>query len=383
MTFAPLDAALAALEQLDGADALGAWAAPGRLNLIGEHTDYTGGLCLPFALPQCAVVAVAPRSDAGWRFATTAPELAPVEVLPDDLAPGRHGWAGYLAGVVWALQRRGVEVQGLDVVVSSDVPLGAGLSSSAALECAMVAALCDLTCADLSPLDRALVAQAAENGYVCAPTGLLDQAASTMCEPGHALLCDFGAEAFEPVPFDPAAHGLEVLVLDTRVEHSHVSGEYADRRRTCEEAQKVVGPLSELAPAGLGEAASLLPDATTIARVRHVVTENDRVRRTVALLRAGDLAGIGPLLDESHASMRDDYEITVPAVDLAAGVMRDHGALGARMTGGGFGGCVVGLVPSGRSEAVAAALCRAYEDTGLRAPSWFTAVPSAGARRLA
>ena len=367
-----------------GHDPAGVWAAPGRVNLIGEHTDYNDGFVLPFALAEWVVVAAGPRDDGRWRVRSLTRNQT-VSFGPDDLVPGGvEGWAAYVAGVVWALVEAGHTVQGADLVLTSDVPAGAGLSSSAALECAVLTALVDLSGLDVAPLDRARLARRCENEYVGAPTGLLDQAASTLCEAHNALFLDCRSAEHRQVPLDLGAAGLELLVLDTKTPHSHVTGEYGDRRRACEEAARILGvaALRDVTLDGLDDALERLPDDTMRRRVRHVVTEDARVLQAVAVADAGRLTDLAPLLDASHVSMRDDFEITVPTVDLAVETARAAGAHGARMTGGGFGGCIIALVPEGASDRVGQAVAAAFARAGHGAPAWFVGVPSAGARRL-
>ncbi|MVA76065.1 galactokinase [Auraticoccus sp. F435] len=359
----------------------GVWAAPGRVNLIGEHTDYNDGFVMPFALPHRALVAGRRRDDEQWRIVSLDLEESH-SLGVDDLVPGSPGWQSYLAGVVWALRDAGHVVGGADLVLSSDVPLGAGLSSSAALECATLAAMADLYGLSIEPLERARLARRAENAYVGAPTGLLDQAASTLCAEGQALFLDCRSGEVEQVPFAPSAGGLEMLVLDTRVTHSHVDGEYGERRRSCEQAAEQLGVAALRDVTDLDDALARLDDEVVRRRVRHVVTENARVLQAVEVLREGRLDALAPLLDASHTSMRDDYEITVPAVDLAVETARSAGALGARMTGGGFGGCIIALVPEGSSDAVGEQVAAAFAGAGHERPRWFTAQPSAGARRV-
>jgi galactokinase len=362
----------------------GVWAAPGRVNLIGEHTDYNDGFVLPFALSEWVVLAGGRRDDGTWRVRSLNRRQT-VTFGPDDLVPGRvEGWAAYVAGVVWALNEAGHAVQGADLVLTSDVPAGAGLSSSAALECAVLTALVDLSGVEVAPLDRAKIARRCENEYVGAPTGLLDQAASTLCEAHNALFLDCRSADHRQVPLDLGAAGLELLVLDTKTPHSHVTGEYGDRRRTCEEAAKILGvaALRDITLDGLDDALTQLTDEVMRRRVRHVVTEDARVLEAVQVADDGRLADLAPLLDASHTSMRDDFEITVPSVDLAVETARSAGAHGARMTGGGFGGCIIALVPQGTSDTVGRAVAAAFDDAGFGPPAWFVGVPSAGARRL-
>jgi len=364
----------------------GVWEAPGRVNLIGEHTDYNDGFVLPFALPQRTTVTArrlpgAPR----WTVRSGRAD-APVSFAPSDLQPGRvGGWAAYVVGVVWALADAGHDVPGADLAVESTVPVGAGLSSSAALECAVLTALCDLGDLDVPVADRPRLAQRAENAYVGVPCGVMDQAAATLCRAGHALFLDCRSLAAEQVPFDLAADGLALLVVDSGAPHAHVDNEYAARRATCEQAARDLGvpalrDLDEVAD--LETALASLPDPVARRRVRHVVTEDRRVRETVAALRAGRTRDIGPLLTASHASMRDDYEITAPAVDLAVEVALDAGALGARMTGGGFGGCVLALVEAGAADGVRDRIAGEFAAHGYPPPPSFLASAAPGARRV-
>lgn len=358
----------------------GVWAAPGRINLIGEHTDYNDGYVLPFAIPHSAYLAGSRRTDGRWRF-TSLDLKETVELGPEDLVPGTPGWQSYLAGVVWALQQAGHVVGGADLVLSSDVPIGAGLSSSAAIECAALTALCDLYGLEISGMDRAKLARVAENAYVGAPTGLMDQAASTLCVADHALFLDCRTLETRQVPLDVASAGLEILVIDTRTRHSHVDGEYSARRASCETACRLLGVPALRDVTDLAAALEKLPDVEA-RRVRHVVTEDERVLGAVAALDAGDFATLGALMTQSHRSMRDDYEITVATVDLAVEVALSQGALGARMTGGGFGGCVLALVAADQVDVIGQAVVQAFTESGFDAPVTFVGHPSAGARRL-
>ncbi|MBW4722237.1 galactokinase [Saccharothrix sp. SC076] len=377
--------AATAFAELHGSAPRGVWSAPGRVNLIGEHTDYNDGFVLPFALPQRTAVAAAPRTDGVLSVATLGEDGAlrradPVAIA--DLEPGAvTGWAAYPAGVAWVLRGEGV-AGGADLVVAGDVPVGAGLSSSHALECAVALALLGLAGV---PEDRPLIArwvQRAENDFVGAPTGLLDQTASLLCTEAHALFLDVRTGETEQVPFDAAAHGLEVLVVDTRAHHSNTDGGYAARRAGCERAAELLGvpALRDVGVDGLTEALDQLPDDLR-PLVRHVVTENDRVLHAVAALRAGSPADLGPLLEASHASLRDDYRVSVPELDVAVGSALAEGALGARMVGGGFGGSVIALVPAERRAAVEERVLANFTARGWAAPRTFPAVPSAGAGR--
>jgi galactokinase len=361
----------------------GVWAAPGRVNLIGEHTDYNDGFVMPFALAQAVTVAAAPRDDDRWTVTSLGADgdVRTEEFTRTDLVPGMDGWQAYVAGVVWALAEAGHAVSGADLVLTSDVPIGAGLSSSAALECAVLAALADLDGLEIEPLERAKLARRCENEFVGAPTGLMDQAASTLCTADHALFFDCRTFEAVQVALHLGSADLELLVLDTNTPHSHVDGEYADRRRTCDEAASILGVPALRDVTDLEAALAALPDDTMRRRVKHVVTENARVQAAAEVLQAGRVRELAPLLDASHTSMRDDFEITAPTVDLAVETARAAGALGARMTGGGFGGCIIALVPTGQAEVVAAAIADAFAEAGYRAPEHFLGLPSQGAHR--
>ena len=284
-----------------GSEPSGVWSAPGRVNLMGEHTDYNAGLCLPIALPQRTYAAVRPRADRHLRLRSLQ-SAEQYELELDEVGAGNPpGWGAYAAGVLWALQDAGRQVGGLDVLVDGRVPVGAGLSSSAALECAVAAAASDLF--DLALLSgdevRATLAAIcvnAENTIAQAPTGGMDQSASLRCQDGHALLLDCRDGTVAQVPFDLSAHGLSLLVMDTRAEHSLVDGQYAQRRRSCEEAARQLGlpSLREVAFDDLDQTLDRLPDNQIRARAKHIVTEIERVRQTVALLRAGAPARRGP-----------------------------------------------------------------------------------------
>jgi galactokinase len=355
------------------------WLAPGRLNLIGEHTDYNDGFVLPLALPYATRATVARRADG--RLAIRSAQKGQAEAEVADLAPGSvQGWAAYVAGVVWALREAGHDVAGgFDVAVDGKVPEGAGLSSSAALECSVAAALADLLELGLDRTRLARLAQRAENEFVGVPSGVMDQMASMLCSDAHALFLDCRSLATEQVPLDLAAAGLAILGVDSRAPHQLNDGAYADRRRACELAARTLGvpALRDATEADLDRL-----EGEQLRRARHVVTEDARVLATVDALRAGRIGGIGPLLSASHASMRDDFEITVPRVDLIAATAEEAGALGARMTGGGFGGCVLALARADRVDAIRDAITAAYDRAGYGQPGFFPALPSAGARKI-
>jgi galactokinase len=377
------DQAAEAYRRQYGTDPAGRWAAPGRANLIGEHTDYNDGFVLPFALPQRTVAAAGPAPDGEWTVSSADAGGRPVTfglTRPGEVG----GWAGYPAGVVWALHEAGYAVPGARLALASDVPVGAGLSSSAALESAVLTALADLGRLDLPVEQRPAIAQRAENAYVGVPSGILDQSASIRCREGHALFLDCRTLEVEHIPFDLAAAGLAVLVIDTNAPHRHTDGEYGERRESCERAARALGvPALRDVPVGdLPAALAALDDEVMRRRVRHVVTEDQRVLDTVELLRAGGVREIGPLLTASHASMRDDFAITVEQVDVAVEAACAAGAYGARMTGGGFGGCVLALIDTDRAPAVEEAVATAYAERGFTAATTWIAVAGPGATKL-
>ena len=372
------------------------WFAPGRINLIGEHTDYNDGFVLPFALAVgcTATVSAVEAGSAGSAEGADAWTVRSVQ-QPDPVVVRRSGlaaadltgvpeWSRYVLGALWLLTDRGTDVPPLEVEVDSDVPSGAGLSSSAALVCSVARAVDDHLGLGLD--DDALFAltRDVENDAVGAPTGGMDQLVSLRGEAGHALFCDMRSHATRSVPLDLGGSGLAVLVADTRAPHRHSDGEYGARRRGCEEAARrlAVPALRDVTADDLDAALERLDDAELRRYVRHVVTEDDRVLSVVRLLDEGRLADIGPLLTASHRSMRDDFRITVPEVDTAVAAALEAGAYGARMTGGGFGGCVLALVEADAVEPVVRAVEAAYEKAGFRAPSTFVATASDGARKL-
>ncbi len=363
----------------------GTWWAPGRVNLIGEHTDYNDGFVLPLALPTGVAAAVRVAAQPVLR-AHSLQQESTVELPLADIAPGKvDGWVAYVGGVAWALREAGHEVPGLDVVVDGNVPVGAGLSSSAALECAVAVAWNDLAGLALTRDELAAAARRAENDVAGAPTGVMDQMASLHGRAGHLVFIDTRSLAVEQVPFDPEAAGLTLLVIDTRAPHALVDGEYAERHASCAQAVAQLGvrALRDVSVGELEAALARLDDDLLRRRVRHIVTENARVLDVVGALRSGaDPRRIGPALTASHASMRDDFEITVPEVDTAVRAALDAGAHGARMTGGGFGGCVLALVEAGDADAVLSVVRTAYAAAGYRAPAGFVAVASDGAHRL-
>ncbi|MFJ8786322.1 galactokinase [Streptomyces sp. NPDC102476] len=372
--------------ELYGTEPEGVWSAPGRVNLIGEHTDYNDGFVMPFALPHTAVAAISRRTDGVLRLHSADVEGGVVELRLDDLAPeSDRNWTAYPAGVVWALREAGHPVTGADVHLASTVPAGAGLSSSAALEVVVALALNDLYDLGLQRWQLARLCQRAENVYVGAPTGIMDQTASACCEAGHALFLDTRDLSQKQIPFDLAAEGMVLLVVDTRVKHSHSEGEYGKRRAGCERGAALLGvdALRDIPYAELDAALDRLGDDEEAVRlVRHVVTEDERVEKTIALLESGETRAIGPVLVAGHASLRDDFRISCPELDLVVDTALASGALGARMTGGGFGGSAIVLAEAADVEPLTKAVQEAFAAAEFTAPRVFEAVPSAGARRL-
>jgi galactokinase len=376
----PVQALEATFHEAYGRPSDGIWHAPGRVNLIGEHTDYNDGLVLPFALEQGVSVAAARRDDGvlELRSLQAAGEAATVRL--DTLAPGEaRGWAAYAAGVAWALREAGHEIGGAALLIDSDLPQGAGLSSSAALECAVALALCDLSGLDVPRGELARLAQRAENDFVGMPCGIMDQSASLLCTAGNALLLDCRSGLAGQVPLD--LDGLTLLVIDTRASHELVDGEYASRRAECERAARTLGVPALRDVTDLPAALASLDDPVLRRRTRHIVTENHRVEATAGLLRAGAVAEVGAMLTAAHLSLRDEFEVSWPEADVAVESAVRAGARGGRMVGGGFGGSVIALVPDERADDVRDAVRAAYAERGWNAPVFLTARPSQGAVR--
>ncbi|WP_346777371.1 galactokinase [Streptomyces sp. HNM0575] len=369
----------------------GVWEAPGRVNLIGEHTDYNDGLVMPLALPQTCRVEAARRDDGVLRLHSSDAHGGVIELHVDVLSPAtpgtggdRGGWAAYPAGVVWALRAAGLQVGGADLHFESSVPTGAGLSSSAALEVATAVALNGLYGLGLERHRIAGLCTRAENDFAGVPCGVMDQMASACCTAGHALYLDTRDLARRQVPLDLAAQGLRLLVVDTRVKHALGDGAYAERRSGCERAAARLGvpSLREVPYGELPSALRRLEDEALRPLVRHVVTENERVERTIRLLDAGETHSVGPVLTEGHASLRDDFRVSCSELDLVVEASNASGALGARMTGGGFGGSAIVLVRAETAESVAKAVTEAFASAGHREPRVFETVPGPGARRV-
>jgi len=372
--------------ELYGAEPEGVWAAPGRVNLIGEHTDYNDGFVMPFALPHTALAAVSRRTDGRLRLHSADVEGGVVELRADELAPeSDQDWTAYPAGVVWALRQAGHAVTGADIHLAATVPAGAGLSSSAALEVVVALALNDLYELGLKGWQLARLCQRAENVYVGAPVGIMDQTAAACCTEGHALFLDTRDLSQRQIPFDLAAEGMRLLVVDTQVKHAHSTGEYGRRRAGCEKGAALLGvdALRDIPYGELDAALGRLGDDEEVRRlVRHVVTEDERVERVVGLLESGETRAIGPVLTEGHASLRDDFRISCPELDLVVDTALASGALGARMTGGGFGGSAIVLAEAADVDTITKAVEEAFAAAGFTAPRVFEAVPSPGARRI-
>jgi galactokinase len=375
-------------ESVYGRPAAGLWAAPGRVNVIGEHTDYNAGFVLPMAIDRYTVAAAAPRADGVVRVVSAAGDHRVIEIAMAALAPGiPEGWPAYPAGVAWALRGAGVlppAFTGADLAFASSVPVGAGLSSSAALECSTGLALAGTAEVNLSPAELARLSQYAENAYAGVPCGPLDQLSSVFGADGAVLFIDTRSFEIAIFPFDLATAGLTLLVINTKVSHDLGESGYPARRASCEKAAAVLGvpALRDLSSADLEGALAQL-DEESGRRVRHVVTENDRVERFVSLLKLGELSGprlnaAGELLTASHISLRDDFEVSCDELDLVVDAALRGGAHGARMTGGGFGGSAIALVSLDRIERVTESVLSALPQAEI-----FQAVAARGAYRVA
>jgi len=352
-------------------------AAPGRVNLIGEHIDYSDGFVLPFAISDRTYCAIARRNDSLVRIASAQRTSTIIAIDSKDIEPGKSGeWERYVLGVIWAL---GIK-SGLDIVIDGRVPLGAGLSSSAALECSVATALNHLFGLNKSLTDLARLTQKAENDYVGVPCGIMDQSISLMGKAGNALLLDCRDLSTRDVEFDIARAGLELLIIDTQAHHALVDGGYAERRASCESvAQKLgVKAMRDLSRDLLEERKGELTDVE-YKRARHAVTEIARVLDAVAALERSDFDELGRLLNASHVSLRDDYTVSCPELNVAVDAALSVGALGARMVGGGFGGSAIALIRSEDAAKTKAAITAAFSNAGFKAPRFFTSLPSQGA----
>jgi galactokinase len=363
----------------------GVWLAPGRVNLIGEHTDYSDGFVLPIAIHHSTLAAVSLREDGRARVWSLQREDMGERHFSELGNTTIEGWSGYALGAVWALRDAAtVLAGGADVVVDGGVPEGSGLSSSAALTCACVLALSELAGLPTDRTALALAAQQAENAIAGVPCGIMDQMASLYGRKGQAVFLDTRTLEHELVPFDPAAHGLTLLMIDTATPRTLADGAYADRRAACARAAKLLGvaALRDVTPELLAERGGRL-DPTDLRRASHVVTENARVQAMVACLRADRMADAGALMTASHVSLRDDFEVSARALDTAVDAALAAGALGARMTGAGFGGAIIALVPHDRAEPIARAVGEAFAAAGLTQPVTVPVGAGEGARRVA
>jgi galactokinase len=366
----------------------GVWSAPGRVNLIGEHTDYNEGFVFPFAINRHTFAAISLRNDSVVRVSSSfspAVHEADVSSIARDEA---HDWAAYPFGAAWAIQEMAnsllidFEAVGFDCYIESDVPVGAGLSSSAAIECSVALALNELWNVGLDRRQLALVGQMGENVIVGAPTGIMDQSASLLGETDHAVFLDCRSLEATAIPLGFAAAGLELLIIDTKVAHRLVDGGYATRRAACEAGAAALGAdsLRDVSVSDLSRAQEVL-DAVTFRRVRHVVTENQRVLETVSTLKKSGPLTIGQLMYASHESMRDDFEISIDELDTAVEIALRHGAIGARMTGGGFGGAAIALTPIEKIGEVSLSILAEFEALGYEKPNIFAVSAAQGAKR--
>lgn len=351
-------------------------AAPGRINLIGEHVDYSDGFVLPFAISSRTTVSISRRNDQKIRLASAQRQSTIFETSISELTPGVEGkWERYPLGVIWAL---GIK-DGLDIFVDGKVPLGAGLSSSAALECSVAVALNELFQLKYSLIDLAKLTQKAENEFVGMPCGIMDQSISLMGKVGAALLLDCRDLSYKLVPLDLASSGLQLLIIDTQAHHSLVDGGYAERRGNCESAAAKLG--KSMRDLSLNELEANKDRLTEVEyrRARHAVTEITRVLDCVQALEASDFVKVGKLITESHLSLRNDYNVSCPELDVAVDAALKSGALGARMVGGGFGGSAIALIKGDDATHTKEAISKAFALNGFKAPRFFESLPSAGA----
>jgi galactokinase len=355
-------------------------AAPGRVNLIGEHIDYSDGFVLPFAIKDRTLVAARKRNDSTVRIASAQRRNKIVTVDISKVKPGLKGeWERYALGVLWAL---GVN-EGVDLLIDGHVPLGAGLSSSAALECSVATAMNHLFDLGFNLEELARLTQKAENQYVGVPCGIMDQSVSLMATQGSALLLDCRDLSTKNIPFDVASSGLELLIIDTQAHHALTDGGYAERRASCESVVAKLGitSLRELSMEQLENSRGLLTE-TEFIRARHAVTEMKRVLECVDALSKSEFEKVGELINQSHASLRDDYTVSCPELDTAVEAALAAGALGSRMVGGGFGGSAIALIQASKTSETIRSIEKAFASKGFKAPRFFTSLPSQGAELL-
>jgi len=352
--------------------------APGRVNLIGEHVDFLDGFVLPFAISDVTTVAIAKNSSGKIRTASIQKKGAISTIESTQLKPkSGEAWTRYPVGVIWAL---GID-SGLDILIDGHVPLGAGLSSSAALECAVATAINELFNLGLALPELSRAAQRAENVYVGMPCGIMDQSVSLMATEGNALLLDTRDLSTEQIPFDIAPLGLELLVIDTQVHHALVDGGYAERRASCEKAiaDLNIKSLRDISIADFVSRRNKLDDKTYL-RAFHGVTEMKRVLDAVTLLKTGDFVGFGEIVTAAHISLRDNYTVSCPELNLAVDTALKFGALGSRMIGGGFGGSAIALIKAKDSELIKSEIRSEFMKARVKGPRFFSALPSAGAK---
>jgi len=352
-------------------------AAPGRVNLIGEHIDYSEGFVLPFAIKDRTTAAIRKRDDLTVRIASAQRRNKIVTVDINNVKPGLKGeWERYALGVLWSM---GVKT-GVDLLIDGHVPLGAGLSSSAALECSVATAVNHLFDMGYSLEDLARLTQKAENQYVGVPCGIMDQSVSLMATVGSALLLDCRDLSTRNIPFDVASSGLELLIIDTQAHHALTDGGYAERRASCESVAAKLGikSMRELTMPQLNSAKELLTQIEYV-RARHAVSEMQRVLDCVEALSTSDFTKVGQLINQSHISLRDDYTVSCPELDTAVDASLAAGALGSRMVGGGFGGSAIALIEASKTSETIHAVEKAFADKKFKTPRFFTSLPSQGA----
>ena len=354
--------------------------APGRVNLIGEHIDYSEGFVLPFAIDAVTKCAIAKRDDEKIRIISAQKKNEVIESNLEAIAAKEgSAWSRYIYGVIWAME---IET-GLDIYIDGKVPLGAGLSSSAALECSLATALNHLFHLEKTLPELARLTQRAENDYVGVPCGIMDQSISLMARAGYGLLLDCQDLSTRHIKIDFASKSLRLLIIDTQAHHALTDGGYAKRRESCEEVAKIfsIPSLRQLSMESLLAHKAKLSELQ-FKRAHHGVSEMLRVLDAVKALEAEDFEALGQLLNQSHNSLRDDYEVSCPELDLAVDTALSSGALGARMVGGGFGGSAIALIKESDAGTISSTIERAFAKNGFKAPRFFDSLPSDGAKVL-